>query len=397
MNKKNFLHYGQQKIEKDDIDSVIKVLRSDFLTTGPMVKKFEDKLCEITDSKYSVVCSNGSTAIVLSYLSLGIDKNTTCIMPSLTFAAAANAARALGAKVIFCDNCPTSGLVRPIDLINILKENKFRKAFFIPVHLNGQCVDLESLSKICLKNNIIMIEDASHALGTKFIKNDGSISHIGSCKYSDMTTFSFHPVKTITMGEGGAVTTNNKELYDKLILFRNNGIMRSPKLFKERKLNSSRFKDSSYYEIHENGFNFRASDINCALGLSQIKKLNKIARKRKKLVSIYDKLFISEEKWLKVIKKFSFSDTVYHLYVVLINFDKIKIQRPELIYKLRENNIGTMVHYIPLHLQPIFKGRNNLKGAEAYYKKCLSLPLHVNMNVSDVKLVFMKLKELIIN
>jgi dTDP-4-amino-4,6-dideoxygalactose transaminase len=396
MNKKDFLHYGQQKIEQDDIDSVIKVLKSDFLTTGPIVKKFEDKLCDITKSKYSVVCSNGSTALTLAYLSLGIDKETTCIMPSLTFAAAANAARVLGAKVIFCDNCPDSGLVRPIDLINILKKNKFKKAFFIPVHLNGQSIDLESLSTICLKYNIKMIEDASHALGTKFVKGNESISCVGSCEYSEMTTFSFHPVKTITMGEGGAVTTNNKKIYDKLLLFRNNGIMRSPDLFKERKPDNKGFKDSSYYEIHENGFNFRASDINCALGLSQIKKLTKIANKRKKLASIYDNLLL-DENWLKAIKKFPFSDTVFHLYVVLINFEKKKIQRPELIHKLRENNIGTMVHYIPLHLQPIFKGKNKLEGAEKYYNQCLSLPLHTNMRASDVKLVFMKLKELIMN
>ena len=392
--KRSFLHYGQQDIDKTDINAITKVMKSDFLTTGPMVERFEKKLASYANSKYAVVCSNGSAALLLSYLSLGMDNKTDCIIPSLNFAAAANAAKVLGSNLIFSDSCPESGLVRPKDLLQALTKRKYSKVFFVPVHMNGQAVNLEKLSQICRKNNVNIIEDASHALGTKFKKNDGRTFMIGSCYYSQMTTFSFHPVKTITMGEGGAVTTNNKNIYEKLVKYRNNGIVRSPTSFKNKRIDFSKILDNSYYEIHNYGLNLRASDIHCALGLNQLKRIDKFALKRKKIVSMYDELFSSEKQWVKPIKKINHSVSVFHLYVILLNIKKIKVSKSKLISALRKNLIGTMVHYIPLHLQPVFSNEINLIGAEKYYNNCLSLPLHTNMNFSDVKRVVRNLKQI---
>ena len=395
--KNSFLHYGQQDIDKTDINAITKVMKSDFLTTGPMVEKFEKKLALYTNAKYAVVCSNGSSALLLSYLSLGMDNKTDCIVPSLNFAAAANAAKVLGANLIFSDSCPESGLVRSNDLLEALKKRKYSRVFFVPVHMNGQSVNLEKLSQICKKNNVHIIEDASHALGTKFRNNVGRTFMIGSCHYSKMTTFSFHPVKTITMGEGGAVTTNDKNIYEKLMKYRNNGIVRSPTSYKNKRINFSKIIDKSYYEVHNYGFNLRASDIHCALGLNQLKKIDKFAFKRKKIVKMYDELLSSERQWVKPIKKINYSISVFHLYVILLNIKSIKVSKTKLISELRKNLIGTMVHYIPLHLQPVFSNKAKLAGAEKYYNTCLSLPLHTNMNYYDVKRVIYKLKEIAIN
>ena len=228
-NRKKYLHYGQQQIERDDIKAVINVLKSQFLTTGPEVEKFESKLKNFIGSKYALVCSNGSTALMLAFLGVGINKKSTVIMPSNNFAASANSAINLGAKVIFCDSSPESGLVEPDHLEKVLFKKKIQNGFFVGVHMNGQCMNMLEINKICKRYNLKIIDDAAHALGTKFKYRKKKIM-IGS-GYSHATTFSFHPVKTITMGEGGAITTNNKKIYETMKLFRNNGIERNSKNF----------------------------------------------------------------------------------------------------------------------------------------------------------------------
>lgn len=394
-----YLHYGQQRVDNDDIKAVVKVLKSDFLTTGPEVEKFETALKIYTESKYAVVCSSGSTALSLAYMAIGIDRNSTVFMPTITFAATANAAKVLGANVIFCDCCSKSGIVKPEYLLNSLKKNSYTNGFFIGVHMNGQSMDLSKLKKICDTNKVKFIEDASHALGTTYISKNGKEFKIGSCKYSEMTTFSFHPVKTITMGEGGAVTTNSKKMFDLLRLFRNNGIERLNTKFKNYKLSRDKngIIDPSYYELHKIGFNFRASDIACALGGSQLKKMKKILIQRKKLVAYYDFFLKKLRPYIKPINKFDFSNTLFHLYVILIDFSKLSLTKVEFMKQLKNKNIGSMVHYIPLHLQPTFSSSKepNLKEAEKYYKQCLSIPLHTNMTKKDVNYVVNSL-ELII-
>ena len=382
-NRIKYLHYGQQQIEQDDIEAVINVLSSQFLTTGPEVEKFEKKLRNFIGSKYALVCSNGSTALMLAFLGLGINKKSTVIMPSNNFAASANAAINLGAKVIFCDSSPESGLVEPDHLENVLLKRKIKNGFFVGVHMNGQCMNMYEINKICRRYSIKIIDDAAHALGTKFKYRNKKLM-IGSV-FSEATTFSFHPVKTITMGEGGAITTNNKKIYENMKLFRNNGIERNSKNFlKDEK--KKKIVDPSYYEIHKFGYNFRASDINCSLGSSQLSKINKFLSIRNKLVKEYDKMLKPLSNFLIPIKKYTHSETSFHLYVVLIDFSKINIDRTKLMTILKKYQIGTMVHYIPLHLQPAYCNliKKSLHNSEEYYNKCLSLPLHANMNKSDV-------------
>jgi len=395
--EKKYLHYGHQDIDEADIKSVLNVLKSDFLTTGPEVEKFESEISRYTGSKYTVVCSSGSTALVLACMAIGIKKDSVVFVPSITFAASANAAKVLGAKIIFCDCCPESGLVLPEDLKIAIKNVKFKEAFFIGVHMNGQCINLEEISKLCKKFNIRIIEDASHALGTIHKSKNGKLSKIGSCFYSDLTVFSFHPVKTITMGEGGAVTTNNKKFYDLLKLYRNNGIERNYKKFKNKNLSkdSEGNLDQSYYELHDVGFNFRASDIHCALGRSQLRKLDSFIETRKKLVRLYNSLFEEQVKIIKPVKQFACSKTSYHLYVVLIKFSMLKISKARMMKILKHEKIGSMVHYIPLHLQPFYNSKKQLSGSESYFRDCLSLPLHTKMTFSDVKFVVEKVKKIL--
>mgnify|MGYP006182127217 CR=1 FL=1 len=394
---KNFLHYSKQCIDKSDIISIEKVLKSDFLTTGPEVEKFEKKLSKIVGSKYALVCSNGSVALYLAYLSLGLKKNTIVILPSITFAAAANAAKMLGFRIIFCDVSPLSGLVTKEGLEKTIIKNKIKGGLFVPVHLNGQSVDLEEINKVCHKYKLKIIEDASHALGTLF-KSKGTISSIGACKYSSMTTFSFHPVKNITMGEGGAITTNNKDLFEKLILLRNNGIQRNSNFFQSNKFafDNDKNLNPNYYEIQSIGLNFRASDINCALGNNQLNKLKKFVNKRNIVINKYDYSLKELKPLLCPIEKYEYSITSFHLYVVLINFDKLLISRAKMINILKKKKIGVQVHYPPLHLQKIYGSKKKLPGSEEYYSKCLSLPLFPQLQINEVEYITETIKDIIL-
>lgn len=366
--------YGRQYIDESDIDAVVSTLKSGWLTCGPMVDKFEESLAKVISAKYVISCSNGTTALHLAMLGCSIGSGDVVLVPAITFLASANAARYVGADVVFVDVDPETGLMTAETLDKAISENKDKNLrAVVNVHLNGQCADIAELSQVARKNNLLIIEDAAHALGTSFIDQNATEYSIGANSFSDITTFSFHPVKTIAMGEGGAVSTNNESYAKKMRMLRSHGMRRDVS------------SEPWYYEMHEVGFNYRISDINCALGLSQLDKLSMFKQARSRLVDIYDESF-SNMQQIRPIKKLIHSKTAWHLNVVLIDFVNLNISRSELMLLLKNEGIGTQVHYIPLYKQPYYKelyGDQLLPGAEKYYAQALSLPLFYDLTEQD--------------
>ena len=282
-----FLPYGRQVIDDDDIAAVVAVLKGDFLTTGPTVEKFEAAFAERVGARFAVACSSGTAALHLATLAAGLGEGDSAIVPTVTFLATANAVRFVGADVVFADVDKATGLLRPEDLEMAIAASSGNAKAVLPVHLGGQSADMAAIAKIAKRHGMIVIEDACHALGTTL--DDGVV---GDCQHSAMAAFSFHPVKTIAMGEGGAVTTNDPVLYEKLTRLRNHGMTRDPQRFSNDDL---AFGDDGspnpwYYEMPEVGFNYRASDIHCALGLSQLRKLDAFVSARRSLADTYDRL-----------------------------------------------------------------------------------------------------------
>ncbi|MCF7800147.1 UDP-4-amino-4,6-dideoxy-N-acetyl-beta-L-altrosamine transaminase, partial [Candidatus Babeliales bacterium] len=365
-NKKNY-SYGKQSISIKDIWAVIKTLRSPYLTQGPKVREFEQAICDYTGAKYCVVLSNATTALHLSLLALDIKTDSEVITSPNTFVASANSILYTGGTVKFADIEPDTANIDPEEIKKQI--TKSTKAI-IPVHFAGQSCDMEKIYDIAKTYNLFVIEDAAHAIGSLY-KNH----KVGSCKFSDMTVFSFHPVKTITTAEGGAITTNNKDLYEKLLLLRTHGITKNPEKFIEN-------HGPWYYEQHLLGYNFRLSDIHAALGISQLKRLDKFKKKRKELVEIYKKKFSGDPRF-ELLKEKDYSNAAFHLCPLLINFEKIKITKKELFVKLQNNSLYLQVHYIPVHLQPYYKKLGFKVGdypvAEKFYEKEISLPLYPDL------------------
>lgn len=377
-----FLPYGRQTIEQDDIDAVSEVLKSDFLTTGPQVSELEKLIAEQTGAKEAVVVGNGTQALHLACIEADLQKGDAAIVPSLTFLATANAVRYCGADVIFCDVSPDTGLMEAKHLQDAIDQNpdKNIKAV-LPVHLGGQCVAPKSIKEIASRNNLKIIADACHAIGATY--NDAPV---GDCQYEDMSVFSFHPVKNMTMGEGGAITTNNKDSADKMRLMRSHNMIPKPE------------NGQWIYEMPEIGYNYRATDIQCALGITQIKKLDRFIQKRRQLVALYDELLIPLSPIIKPPTKVKGCNPAWHLYAIQIDFEKAGVTRAKLMNALKEKNIGTQVHYIPVHTQPYYKklyGKQQLSGTMDFYKKTLSLPLFPTMEKEDVVRVVNAIKTII--
>ena len=345
--KKKKLSYGRHHIDEQDISEVVNVLKSDWLTTGEVVNKFEKAFAKRVGAKYAVSCSSGTAALHLASLALNLTSNDNVIIPSITFAATANSVRYCGANIIFSDVDKSTGLINEESIATLIDGST--KAIY-PVHLNGQPANMPEIHKIAIANDLKVIEDASHALGTEYkLKNDNTCK-IGSCTHSDMTTFSFHPVKTITMGEGGVVTTNSEDYYSKLISLRNHGILKFNNNNKSSLGHDEEIIERPwFYEIKDLGFNYRTSDINCALGLSQLKKLDKFIKKRGELVQRYDSMLKSSYPKIIPIDKISNSLLSWHLYVIFIDYDELGITRENVIDKLLRKGISTQVHYIPLY------------------------------------------------
>ena len=379
----NFIGYGKQLIEQDDIDSVINVLRSDYLTQGPAVEKFENEICNYTGAKYCVAVSNATAALHIAVKALNIDLYMEGITTPNTFVASSNCLIYNNLKPVFADIDKDSYNINADEIKNRITD---KTKVVIPVHFAGRTCNMEKIQKIAEEKELFIIEDASHAIGSNYC--DGS--KVGNCKYSNMTVFSFHPVKTMTTGEGGAVTTNNKELYENLKMLRSHGITRD-----EEKISEN--PGIWYYEMQTIGFNYRMTDIQAALGVSQLKKIDYFKSRRIKIINKYESAF-SEIDWLKIPQNDD-GKTCFHLYVVQIDFKKIKKTRNAVMKELRSKNIGTQVHYIPIHLQPYYKNTYNYKHgdypvAEDYYTKTLSLPLYPGMSDRDIDYVINAVKNL---
>ena len=378
-----FLPYGRQTIEDDDLAAVADVLRGDFLTTGPAVAAFENAFAAQTGAFHAVAVSSGTAALHLATLALDLGPGDTVAVPAITFVATANAARFAGAEIVFTDIDPETGLMGADNLSTARERapNGGVNAVY-PVHLNGQPCDMEAIQAAA--GDAAIVEDACHALG-------GSLygRNVGDGHYADITMFSLHPVKAVAMGEGGVLTTNDAALATRLREFRNHGLVTDPSRFRneDAAFDASGAANPWYYELHEPGLNYRASDIHCALGRSQLTKLRRFIERRRTLADRYDAALADCAPALRPAQRIAWGESGWHLYPVLIAFDEIGIDRAALMANLRARGIGTQVHYIPVHQQPYYVdryGATELPGAERYYARCLSLPMIPAMYVCDV-------------
>lgn len=388
---KPFLPYGRQVIEDDDIEAVVTALRGDLLTTGPNVANFETALAKAVSAKHAVVCANGTAALHMAARGLDLGTGSKVIVPSLTFLATASAPHMNGAEVILADVDPDTGLMRPDDLAAAIVRAGGADAVF-NVHLNGQCGDLEEIAHIARMHGLRIVDDACHAIGTDYVTEEGAVKAIGSNAFCDLTVFSFHPVKTIAMGEGGAVTTQNPDMAKRLIAARNHGMTRDAASFLNRDdaFDQNGNVNPWFYECHEPEFNWRANDLQCALGLSQLKKLGRFVARRRALVAAYDNALGKYAPIMRPLARTKNALPAWHLYVARIDFDRAGISRADVMRRLAAEGIGTQVHYYPVHRQPYYAqryGTLNLPGADRYYARCLSLPLSAAMEISDVERV----------
>lgn len=383
--KPAFLPYGRQVVEDDDIEAVSEALRGDYLTTGPLITRFEQALCQSVKAEHGVVCANGTAALYMAARALGLGVGSKVIVPSITFLATASAPHLAGAEIVFADVDPDSGLMRPEDLEKALSRTGHAHAVF-NVHLNGQCGAVEAIHEIARRHGLKIVDDACHAIGTHY-RIGGEDKLVGENALSDMTVFSFHPVKTVTMGEGGAVTTNDAELAEALRKERNHGMTREAGEFEsEDGFTEPGRANPWYYELVAPGFNWRATDIQCALGISQLAKLPRFTARRRALAAAYDSLLAPLAPLVRPVAHTDCLPTL-HLYPVLIDFAVAGLARAEVMARLSELGIGTQVHYYPVHRQRYYAaryGKTELPGADRYYARALSLPFYASMTISDV-------------
>lgn len=368
--RQSFLPYGKQWIDNDDINEVIEILKSDFLTTGPKVREFEEAFASYVDAKYAVSFSNGTAALHGACFAADITKGDEVITTPMTFAASANCVLYQGGIPIFADIDKDT---YNIDPNNIKKLINHKTKAIIPVDFTGQPVKLDEINRLAKEHDLIVIEDGAHALGTEYKgRKVGSIS--------DMTMFSFHPVKHITTGEGGIITTNNKYFYEKLLQFRSHGITRD-----ENKLINNH--GPWYYEMQFLGFNYRMTDIQAALGLSQLKKVDKFIKLRKEYVKLYNEAF-STYPQIAIPYQSPEGNSSWHLYIIRLNLEQLTVDRREIFEALQKENIGVNVHYIPVYYQPYYQKLGYQKGlcpnAEKLYEEIITLPLFPAMTKQDV-------------
>ena len=376
------LYYGHQYIDEADIQAVVDVLRSDYLTCGPKITELEEKLCKLTGAKYAVVCSNGTAALHMACMAAGVEAGDEVITTPITFAASANCALYLGAKPVFAD---INEKTYNIDPEKVKAATTEKTKAVVAVDFTGQSVELDRLMAHCKEHNLVLIEDGAHVIGTKYKGvSNGSIA--------DMTTFSFHPVKTVTGGEGGAVMTNSEEYYQKLLLARSHGITRDTALMEEEP------HGGWYYEQVSLGYNYRMTDIQAGLLISQLDKLPMFSDRRKEIVAKYNEAFLQIPQ-IQVQEEIPESDTTRHLYILRIKPEMLTINRREFFDALVAENIMCNVHYIPTYYFPHYQRLGYEKGicpkAEKLYDEMMSLPLYYGMTDQDVDDVIAAVKKLV--
>lgn len=378
------LFYGHQYIDEADIRAVTEVLKSDFLTCGPKIGELEEKLCRLTGAKYAVVCSNGTAALHIACQAAGIGEGDELITTPITFAASANCALYCGAKPVFADINEETYNIDPASVKEKMTE---RTKAVVAVDFTGQAVELDELLALCHERGAVLIEDGAHSIGTTYKgRAVGSVA--------DMTTFSFHPVKTVTGGEGGAVLTNSEAYYKKLLLYRAHGITRDPAQLK-------RESDGPwYYEQIALGMNYRMTDMQAALIISQLDKIERFSRRRKEIVEMYNEAF-SQMPELFVQREIPESDTTRHLYILRIRPEKLAIGRKKFFDCMAAENICCNVHYIPVYRHPYYEALGYPQGlcprAEKLYEEILSLPLYYSLTDDDVQDVIHAVKKIVEN
>ena len=375
--------YGRQHITQEDIDAVIKTLTSDFLTQGPKVQEFEEKFARYVNATYAVAVANGTAALHLCTMALGVNEKSKVISTPITFAASSNCVRYCGGTVEFADVDATTILL-DINKVKKLLESSPKGTYdgIVAVDFGGYPLDLESFRKLADEHNLWIIEDACHAPGGYFTDSQGKKQLCGNGTFADLAIFSFHPVKHIACGEGGMITTNDKKLYEKLLLLRTHGITKNPAQLKEN-------HGGWYYEMVELGFNYRLTDMQCALGISQLARADAGLQKRQAIAQKYDQAFRGSA--AQIIVPPSGISHAYHLYIVQVK------NRKALYDALREKGIFAQVHYAPVHTMPYYQQLGYKKGsmpvAESYYEKCLSLPMYPTLTEQEQDFVIKSVLE----
>jgi len=381
-----FLPYGRQTIEDDDLAAVAAALRADFLTTGPTVEAFESAFAAKVGAAHAIAVANGTATLHLAMLALGVGEGDVCIAPSITFLATANCARYVGAEVVFADVDPESGLMTPDTLAQAVQRAGSRRVkAVLPVHLRGDICDLPALRAMAHAAGAVLVEDAPHALGSVGTF-DGVAHRVGDGTYSAFASFSFHPVKTLATGEGGMLTTDDAGLAARARSLRGHGMVRPAGA------------DPWWYEMPEIGFNYRIPDVLCALGLSQLAKLDRFVARRRALTALYAGQLAALSPSVRLATTPAWSDPALHLLTVLIDFEAAGTSRRAVVEGLKARGIGSQVHYIPVHQQPYYVqryGALSLPGAQAWYDRCLTLPLYPGMADGDVDRVVNALAEVL--
>ncbi len=371
------LPYGRQCIDDSDIEAVTRVLRSDFLTSGPEIDAFEAEFARAVDAPFAVACNSATAALHLALDGLGVGEGDICIVPAITFLATANAALYCGAAVVFADVDAATGLMTPATLAEALGRAGPAARAVLPVHLAGAMCDMPALSEAAHQAGLAVVEDSCHALGSL----DGRGRPAGASDLSDAATFSFHPVKTLACGEGGMVTTRSEALASHMRRARSHGVERDPARFRRRE----GAHEAWWYEMVQLGWNYRMPDINAALGRSQLQRLPAFAARRRALAAQYETALAALAPRVQTPAEAP-GDPCRHLYNVRIDFEAAGVTRAEVMARLKADRIGSQVHYIPLYHQPFYAARHTagpLPGAEAHYARTLSLPLWPGMSHGD--------------
>jgi len=374
------INYNKQFTDEKDAKIIVEALKSKLITSGNFVNLFEKKICNFLKVKHAATCVNGTAGLDLAFRGIGLEPKNSVIMPAVNFVASYSMAKKIGAKIYLADVDPITGQMTPETLLNCIKKNRLKKIkAVVTMYLGGYAENIINFYKLKKKFNFYLIEDACHAFGAKYQYNNNKFM-VGCCKHSDISVFSFHPVKTITTGEGGVVTTNNKLIESKIRAIKNHNILRN-----------KRYWD---YDIKNFSTNYRLSDLNCALGVSQLKKINKFLQNRKEAYLRYVREISKISKFINIPKYENYKDSSFHLFLINLNFDKLKRNKNQFFEYLNKKNIFPQFHYKPLFMFSFFKKKNmsSFIGAKKYFASTLSIPLYYGIKKNEQEYILREIK-----